>query len=65
MLVANYQFKKDLKAAVGEHLLYTETSMFNREYLHTGEFTVVGPDGYDRKWFATVTMKDGRIEKVT
>ena len=65
MLVANYQFKKDLKAAVGERLLYTETSMFNREYVPDGEFTVVGPGAYNRKWYATVTMKDERIEKVT
>ena len=64
MLVANYQFKKDLKAAVGESLLHTETSMFNREFQRDGTFAVVGPSGYDRKWFATVTMKDGRIEKV-
>lgn len=59
-----YKHKKDLKAAVGQSLHFTETSAFGNEYKHTGTFSVVGPSVYERKWFATVTMKDNVIEKV-
>lgn len=64
MLVARYTYKKDLKAAVGEELRFAETSMFGAEYKPNGVLTVVGPSAYDRKWYAQVTMRDGRIEKV-
>jgi hypothetical protein len=64
--VVGYKTKKDLKAAVGKRLHYVETSMFGEEYKSTGSFCVVGPDAYrDRKWYATVTMKDDVIVKVT
>lgn len=65
MLVANYQFKKDLKAAVGEELRFTETSMYGSEFRRDGEFTVVGPGAYDRKWYATIVLEDGVIVKVS
>lgn len=66
MLGANgYKTKKELKAAIGEKLHYVETSYFGAEYKSNGEFAIVGPDAYrDRKWFATVTMKDDKIVKV-
>jgi len=64
--VSGYKFKKDLKAAVGESLDYVETSMFGEEYKEDGEFCVVGPDAYaKRDWFATVTMENGIIAKVS
>lgn len=59
---ANYPTKKALKAAVGERLRYTETSMFGPEYRETGKFAVCNPK---HTWFAEVTMRDGLIEKVT
>lgn len=64
MLAASYKAKKDLKASVGKPLLYVETSMFGVEYKADGQFAVVGPSPYDRKWYAEVTMKDGLIERV-
>ncbi len=65
MMGANYKTKKALKEAVGQELSYTETSMFGAEYVDDGKFCVVGPSPYQRKWFAEVTMKDGKILKVT
>lgn len=64
-MVAGYKHKKDLKAAVGYSLNYEETSMFGPEYRADGSFSVVGPSAYERKWFARVTMRDGKIIKVT
>jgi hypothetical protein len=65
MLGASYKTKKELKENVGQPLRYVETSMFGFEYKRDGKFCVVGPSPYVRKWYATVTMKDGKIEKVT
>lgn len=64
MMGANYKSKKDLKAAVGQPLRYTETSMFGAEYKADGTFCVVGPSPHERKWFAEVTMCGGKITKV-
>ncbi len=65
MMGADYKTKKELKANIGEPLDYIETSMFGAEYLETGTFCVVGPSPEQRKWFASVTMKDGLISKVS
>jgi len=62
---ASYKTKKDLKAAIGQSLRYVETSFFGEEYRENGTFCVVGPSPYERKWFASVTMKDGKIAKVS
>lgn len=64
MLGALYPTKKQLKASVGKPLRYEETSIFGPEYTDNGKFCVVGPSPYQRKWYAQVTMKDGKIEKV-
>lgn len=64
-MVASYDTKKALKAAIGQHLLYQETSMFGPEFKSTGQFAVVGPSAYNRKWFAQVTMTNNVITKVT
>ena len=61
---SGYKAKKDLKASVGQPLRFNETSMFGPEYKADGKFCVVGPSAYERKWFAEVTMKDGKIAKV-
>jgi hypothetical protein len=65
MMAALYKTKKDLKAAVGQSLRYRETSMFGEEYGPDRQFAVVGPSEHQRKWYAQVTMKDGKIAKVS
>jgi hypothetical protein len=66
MMGAPYASKKQLKESIGEPLRYIETSMFGAEYKADGTFCVVGPDPYrNRKWYATVTMRQGLIAKVS
>jgi hypothetical protein len=66
MLGADYPTKKALKASVGKPLRFIETSAFGPEYREDGTLTVVGPDPFRaRNWFATVTMREGLIEKVS
>ena len=65
LAASGYKTKKDLKASVGKPLGYNETSMFGPEYKSTGVFCVVGPSAHEREWFATVTMADGKIAKVS
>jgi hypothetical protein len=65
MMAASYKTKKDLKAAVGQPLRYEETSFFGPEYKENGSFAVVGPSPAWRKWYATVTMANGLIAKVS
>jgi len=65
MLAARYASKKLLKAAIGKELRYVETSMFGNEYTPNGKFAVVGPSPTERKWFASVTMENGLIKKVS
>ena len=64
MLSATYPTKKALRESVGQSLRYIETSMFGAEFKPTGTFAVVGPSPTNRKWFAEVTMQDGKIAKV-
>lgn len=65
MMAALYRTKKALKESKGKALFHEETSLFGLEYRDNGKFCVVGPGAYNRKWYATVTMKDGLIFKVT
>lgn len=65
MMGASYKTKKDLKSAIGQLLRYVETSAFGPEFKENGKFCVVGPSPYERKWFAEVTMQDGKIAKVS
>ena len=64
MLAANYPTKKALKEHIGQPLRYTETSFFGEEYKADGSFAVVGPSPTQRKWFAEVTMQNGKIATV-
>jgi hypothetical protein len=64
MMGASYKTKKDLKSSIGKPLRYVETSMFGDEYKDNGRFCVVGPNPYNRKWYAEVEMKDGVIHRV-
>lgn len=69
MLVTGYKSKAQLKASVGLNLIYRETSMFGPEYNSNGTFTVAhrpaitGLPG--REFFASVTMENDLIKKVT
>jgi hypothetical protein len=68
MIIFNYPSKKVLKENVGQRLRYKETSMFGAEYVSTGQMTGANRPhltGQGREFFATVTMKEGRIAKVT
>lgn len=65
MMGATYKTKKELKSAIGTELKYVETSMFGAEFQANGTFCVVGPSPQVRKWYAEVTMTDGKISKVT
>jgi len=66
MLAASgYATKKALREAIGQPLKYTETSLFGSEYTSDGQVTLVGPSAYDRRWYATVTLRDGKIAKVS
>ena len=52
-MLANYPTKKALKAAIGQPLRYTETSMFGAEYRADGSFTVARRphlQGGGREW---------------
>jgi len=69
MMLVRYATKKDLKAAIGQPLKYTETSMFGTEYKADGKFCVahrpaIQHDG-GREFFAEVTMAAGLIAKVS
>ena len=64
--VSGYRTKKELRESIGQRLSYVETSIFGAEYHGDGEYTVVGPDAYrDRRFYATVTVKDGVVRRVT
>ncbi len=67
-LIANYPSKKSLKLQIGEPLRFIETSMFGAEYKPNGTLVVANRPhitGLGREFFAEVTMKDGKIVKVT
>lgn len=68
MLLNGYASKKELKAAIGKPLSYTETSMFGDEFRADGTFTAahrpVITKEPGREFFARITMKGGLIAKV-
>ena len=66
-MLVHYESKKALKAAVGQRLDYSETSMFGPEYRDDGVLTVARRphlQGGGREFFARVTMKNGVIRAV-
>ena len=65
MMGASYPTKKALKASIGQSLHYIETSFFGPEFKENGTFCVVGPSPTKRVWFASVTMVNGLIAKVS
>lgn len=67
MIIFNYPSKKVLRENIGKPLRYKETSMFGAEYVADGQMTGANRPhitGQGREFFATVTMKDGRIANV-
>ena len=67
MIVFNYPSKKVLKENVGQPLRYIETSLFGEEYVRDGQLTGANRPhitGLGREFFATVTMRDGKIAGV-
>ena len=65
MGIDGFKSKKELKAALDRRPRFIETSIFGAEYRGDGEYTVVGPTPLERRWFATITVKNGLISKVT
>jgi hypothetical protein len=66
-MLVHYDTKAELKAAIGQPLRFTETSMFGSEYKRDGSFSVAHRPhmtGRGREFFAHVTMKEGKIAKV-
>lgn len=64
MGISGFTSKKELKEAVGQRPHFIETSIFGQEFRGDGSYVVVGPTPYTRKWYATVTVSDGMIERV-
>jgi len=68
MIIFNYSSKKELKENVGKPLRYIETSYFGPQYIDNGD--LVGANrphitGKGREFFASVSMSNGLIDKVT
>lgn len=65
-MLVNYPTKKELKAAIGQRLRYTETSLFGPEYRPDGVLYVAHRPHLQggREYFAQVTMRDGLIAAV-
>ncbi len=75
MMILNYKSKKQLKENIGKELDYTETSMFGIEYDPDGTFCGCNrptlteypkiEQRKGREFFASVTMIDGVIAKIS
>jgi hypothetical protein len=66
-MIFNYPSKKELKAAIGQPLRYTETSLFGAEYKPDGMITGANRPhitGKGREFFAQVYMQNGLIKSV-
>ena len=67
-MLFNYKSKKEMQENIGNHLDYTETSMFGEEYRSNGVFCgsnrphITGIQG--REFFAEVVMRDDKIASV-
>ena len=66
-MLVHYNSKKLLKAAIGQLLRYSETSLFGEEFRSDGWLTVAHRPhmtGRGREFFSRVFMSEGRIAKV-
>lgn len=69
LLLTGYDSKKDLKASIGQALVYEETSAFGPEYKADGKFVGAHRPALKvrktgREFFAQITMVGGKIAKV-
>lgn len=69
MGIAGFKTKKALKERVKGGPVLTidalvDTSMFGSEKTD-GRHAIVGPSPYDRRWYASITVKDGEIVQVS
>jgi hypothetical protein len=67
MLILDYPSKKEMKAAIGQKLKYTDPSITGKEYQPTG--VMFGSNrphltGHKREFYAQVTLKDDLIVEV-
>ena len=68
--ISGVKYKKELKTRIGQSiddLNISDPSIFGPSIPQSGNgtFAVVGPDLYNRKWFASVTIEDRKITKVS
>ena len=66
-MIVLYPTKKELKDSIGEPLKYRETAMFGNEYKSNGSFSGCNRPhitGFQREFFARITMVDGKISRV-
>ena len=69
MMLFNYKSKKEMQKNIGNHLDYTETSIFGDEYKSNGTFCgsnrphITGIKG--REFFANVTIRNDKIVRVS
>ena len=69
MMLFNYKSKKEMQENIGNHLDYTETSIFRDEYKSNGTFCgsnrphITGIKG--REFFANVTIRNDKIVRVS
>ena len=67
MIVFSYTSKNVMKENIGSPLRYIETSLFGEEYVRDGQLPGSNRPritGRGREFFATVTMRDGKIAGV-
>ena len=69
LLLTGYDSKKELKANIGQPLVYEETSAFGPQYKANGSFSgahrpAMKVRSTGREFFAIITMVDGKISKV-
>ena len=69
MMLFNYKSKKEMQENIGNHLDYTETSIFGDEYKSNGTFCgsnrthITGIKG--KEFFANVTIRNDKIVRVS
>jgi len=66
--IDGFKTKKQLKETIKAGNLTTscliDTSLFGTQILTNGTVYVVGPDPYNRKWYAQLTVVGGKITKI-
>lgn len=55
--------KKALRESIGTAIRVNDPNIMGN-YTGNGEYAVVGPSVYDRRWYAVITVKDGILKTV-